>query len=290
MRNLLYRVLTSLVLVPIVLVALFFGGIYFGALLLIVSLIACFEAAHIIDCKSKFGIFLTFVFSAVLFIPTILFREHGFIISLFPIFAILNGVVLFSRSINQQEFEKLCGIFYWSLYINLALTCIYWLVSSEAQIDVRAGTSLVLIACLATWANDTFAYFFGRMIGKHPLFERVSKKKTWEGFIAGGGLSIVSVLVGYYFPKSLGFDWLKGAVLSDLLWIALPSVLLAPFGDLVESRFKRLYENKDSSKIIPGHGGLLYRIDGLLMVMPWTALYAFIIRPLLGVTGFCHNG
>ncbi|HXW53232.1 MAG TPA: phosphatidate cytidylyltransferase [Myxococcota bacterium] len=280
MKNLLYRVLTSLVILPVVLASLFLGGTYFATLLLFVSVIACFEAARIIHCKSAWWIMLTMVFSVVLFIPAVLFREHGFIISLFTIFVIFHGIVLFSPSIKQEDFEKLCSIFYWSAYINLGLASIYWLISTEALIERRAGISLVLVACLATWSNDTFAYFCGRLFGKRALFPRVSQKKTWEGFFAGGVLSIASVLLGYYLPKSLGFDWLALATSADLLWIALPQILLAPFGDLIESRFKRLYATKDSSHILPGHGGILDRIDGLLMVMPWTALYAFLIRPL----------
>jgi phosphatidate cytidylyltransferase len=209
------------------------------------------------------------------FIPLVL----GSLIFTIPALIIFNAIILFSSSIDRFKFEKLCGIFYWTFYINFGLTSIYWL-RNTPLLEHGQNLSFVLLLCLATWSNDTFAYFGGKLFGKHPLFKQVSSNKTWEGFLAGSILSIATVLAIKYLPPLWDKDLLFGLSIADILWVLLPSILAAPFGDLIESRFKRLYEIKDSSKLLPGHGGLLDRIDGLLIVAPWTALYVFIIRPL----------
>src|SRR5690606_7209289 len=97
-------------------------------------------------------------------------------------------------------------------------------------------------------------------------------KKTWEGFFSGAIFSVAAVIFIMYGGQAVGIDVFQGLLLHDLLWIALPAIVFAPVGDLMESRLKRLYDTKDSSNILPGHGGLLDRIDGLLVVLPWTTL------------------
>lgn len=110
------------------------------------------------------------------------------------------------------------------------------------------------------WANDTGAYLVGRKIGKTKLFERISPKKTWEGFI--GGL-FFGLLLGYINSQIFGG-------LDTLTWmtIALIVVIFGSLGDLVESLFKRSLGIKDSGKILPGHGGVLDRFDGIFISAP----------------------
>ncbi|MDR3140261.1 MAG: phosphatidate cytidylyltransferase [Tannerellaceae bacterium] len=116
------------------------------------------------------------------------------------------------------------------------------------------------------WLNDTGAYLVGSTIGKHRLFERISPKKSWEGFL--GGLIIVllsSQLFAYYVPGLSWYNWLG---LSAIV------VLFATWGDLAESLLKRTLAIKDSGAIIPGHGGMLDRLDSILMAIP--AMYIYI--------------
>jgi phosphatidate cytidylyltransferase len=279
MRNLFFRIITSLLLLPVVFSAFIFGGYYLAGLLGVVSLLACLEASNIILPRSKLGYLLTVIFWAALFLPVIFSFNFSFLLLIVPAIFVVNGIVLFSATIGAQKIEKLTMSFYWSFYIIFAIACVYWL-AIEASLKPNVGLSLVFLACISTWSNDTFAYFGGRFFGKHRLFERVSSKKTWEGFFAGALGTVIVVLILSLVPTWGGIDLFKGLTMSDLLWVSLPSLVLSPMGDLIESRFKRLYDTKDSSNILPGHGGVLDRIDGLLMVMPWTSLYAFIIRPL----------
>ena len=132
---------------------------------------------------------------------------------------------------------------------------------------------IVLALCLMIWINDTGAFLVGSTLGKHRLFERISPKKSWEGVF--GGL-VFNLAASYFFSlHSISFfsiDWNYGQ------WIGLgiATTLFATWGDLVESMIKRDLRIKDSGNIIPGHGGILDRIDSLLMVMPASLLYLFI--------------
>jgi phosphatidate cytidylyltransferase len=118
-----------------------------------------------------------------------------------------------------------------------------------------------------TWANDTFAYFAGLTFGKHRLMEHVSPKKTWEGFAGGVVGSLVAALAMQH--------WRLAAELSPggALLLGAGAAVVGPLGDLTESLLKRAYAVKDSSRLIPGHGGLLDRIDALLFVAPWIYLF-----------------
>lgn len=278
MKNLLARVITSLFLLPCVLFAFIKGGFLLVLLLMAASLAACLEAASIIAPKEKLGKIMAVIFWLGLLLP-FFSSDIAWVFSFtVPMLFIFNILVLFKNTINQQGYEKLCTIFFWCFYICFGISSLYWLGTSKTL--GAQGLSFIFLACASTWGNDTFAYFGGRLCGKNLLFPRVSGKKTWEGFIAGSLGSLALVLLLKYLPLTFGQDWFYGLGLGDLLWVSIPALLWAPLGDLIESRLKRFYDKKDASQILPGHGGLLDRIDGLLLVIPWTALYAFIIRGL----------
>lgn len=150
------------------------------------------------------------------------------------------------------------------LYITLpmiALTSIaYWE-------NVYRG-EIILGVFILIWANDTFAYLFGVKFGKHKLYEKISPKKSWEGFAGGAiGCIITSFVLAPYFK-----------VLSPVNWvvIAIIIIIFGTIGDLVESMFKRGLEIKDSGGILPGHGGVLDRFDSLLFATPFIAAYLWI--------------
>ena len=125
----------------------------------------------------------------------------------------------------------------------------------------RIFTLVVLVSC-----NDTFAYLFGVLIGKHPLAPQISPKKTWEGLVG----SIIATTIGaaLVFQYALGHTWWIGA------GIGLVAVVTATCGDLIESAVKRDLSIKDMGTILPGHGGILDRIDSVLFTGPavWFAL------------------
>ncbi len=135
------------------------------------------------------------------------------------------------------------------------------------------GLAWLLLALTIPWAGDTGGYFAGRAFGKHKLYPRVSPKKTWEGF-AGG---MVLATAGVFAFRALALPQLS-ALECVLLGVGLGA--LSVVGDLAESMLKRAFDVKDSGWIMPGHGGLLDRIDSVLFVAPALFLYLTLFRGL----------
>jgi phosphatidate cytidylyltransferase len=132
------------------------------------------------------------------------------------------------------------------------------------------GPLLLLFALVITWVGDTFAYFVGRAVGKHPLAPLLSPKKTWEGTL---GSFLGSLLVAVVFGR-----WLS-APLPRLLAMAAAGNVAGQAGDLLESAYKRSAGVKDSGGLLPGHGGVLDRIDALILAIPvvwyyWVLIYS----------------
>jgi|SRR5882762_371844 len=132
------------------------------------------------------------------------------------------------------------------------------------------GPRVLLFALVLTWAGDTAAYFVGRAIGNHPLAPHLSPKKTWEGSIASLGASLA---VGLGFSR-----WISVALPHVLIMAGLANVA-GQVGDLLESAYKRSAGIKDSGSILPGHGGVLDRIDALILAIPVVWYYWILIYP-----------
>ena len=119
------------------------------------------------------------------------------------------------------------------------------------------------------WSNDTGAYLTGMAFGKHKLFERHSPKKTWEGFIGGVLIAAgVGAIIGQFYTELIWMQWAGMGVIIGVI---------GTMGDLVESMFKRSINVKDSGSILPGHGGLLDRFDGLFLAVPVVYAYLYLI-------------
>ena len=129
----------------------------------------------------------------------------------------------------------------------------------------------VIFLFILIWSSDTFAYLVGKFFGKHKMAPKISPKKTWEGYAGGVVLTLVlSYFVEMYQPQLRG-NWM---VVGFLI------AAFAPLGDLVESQLKRTFGVKDSGNIIPGHGGVLDRLDSFLICVPVVYLY-FILEKLI---------
>lgn len=173
-------------------------------------------------------------------------------------------------------------VFWWELYrksekpfINIAYTLFGVLYTvlpfafffNFGFLDGHYNYHYPLGFLILLWSSDTGAYLSGMTLGKTKLFERHSPKKTWEGFIGGLVLSMLSALVlSQYFQGLSTWQWMASSVII---------VVFGTFGDLSESMLKRSYQIKDSGTILPGHGGLLDRFDGLLLAAP--LVYAFLV-------------
>jgi phosphatidate cytidylyltransferase len=149
-----------------------------------------------------------------------------------------------------------------------------FIIITKIPFGIKGYNPNILISIfILIWTNDTFAYLVGKSIGKHKLFERISPKKTIEGFLGGIGFAIISsYFISKYFlmlPEKNTFIWII---------IALIVGIFGTIGDLVESKFKRISEKKDSGNIMPGHGGILDRLDSVIFVAPIIFLFYQILN------------
>ncbi|TXB65467.1 phosphatidate cytidylyltransferase [Vicingus serpentipes] len=157
-----------------------------------------------------------------------------------------------------------------SIYVALPFALLYHLgFYQNNQFQADFSYHILWGFFFILWANDTGAYLSGRFFGKHKLFERISPKKTWEGSIGGGILGLaVAYISSIYFTELNLVEWIIVAIIT---------VIFGGLGDLVESMLKRSLNIKDSGNILPGHGGILDRFDGLFLSVPFIYCYLVLI-------------
>jgi phosphatidate cytidylyltransferase len=268
-KNLLVRVVTALTLLPAVLALLFYGGWPAGILLAGAAGACALEYAQL-TCGSLGVSQLASILGA----------------ASLPLFA-----TLWPRGFAGPAFWVVTAVFYLAWIDHLlrgplaeapthsahAVTgCLYGGLGIALLAALRAGADglgWVIVALVITWANDTCAYFVGRAFGRHKLYPSVSPNKTWEGF-AGGFLGSV----GGLFVTRLFFPVLRPL---DCVVLGVAGGVVGPLGDLCESMLKRAYGKKDSGVLIPGHGGILDRVDALLFNAPVVYVYVTVFRNVL---------
>jgi phosphatidate cytidylyltransferase len=276
------RIITALWLIPLVLGAIFLlPTLYFSWVLVPVFMIAAKEWGSFIDpeCKVTQWSFTTtlslLVIGLNLVVPVdqVWFQGH-----LHPIFLAVISIGLFWWAVSTVlifSFPKSSG--FWktspmlkSMFGQLTLIpCFASLIALKSlsnQADPYYGGTLVFLVMLVVWATDSGAYFAGRAFGKHKLMPNVSPAKTLEG-LAGGLLTSMLIVAGvmYVSPEQ---------ELSLIIVVTLVTALASAFGDLSESMFKRVAKLKDSGTLLPGHGGILDRIDSLTAALPvFTFIY-----------------
>lgn len=166
---------------------------------------------------------------------------------------------MYSKPTGQPE--EIAKIIFGQLYIGLPLAIASYLASSSPS------NYILLMMFLCIWANDTGAFIVGSRIGKRRLFPSLSPKKSWEGFFGGMLFSVVTAVLCYTFLFKDEMTFSSSGILSFVLLGIIISAF-ATWGDLFESMLKRNAGVKDSGSIIPGHGGVLDRIDSILFVVP----------------------
>ena len=267
-KNLIIRVISGLTLLPGVLYLLYLGG-WWAAVLLGFAAGACAWEYINITLKG---------FTPVAWLTVLLAGA----MPMLPIAMPLHANALISGATGLVLFSAWC----WHLLrgplpeaplrtAHLLMAFIYGHGGLTALAALRLvpdnGLMWVVAALVITWGNDTSAYFAGRIFGKHKLYVEVSPNKTWEGFFGGfvGAIGFLFLQRAFFFP---GLTVLDCFVLGGL------GSLLGPAGDLCESMLKRAYGVKDSGRIIPGHGGMLDRIDALIFNAPMVFLYVQFVR------------
>jgi len=237
------------------------GGWYFFTLILLVTLLMQYELL-IMGEHMGFKPNATIVYLSTFWI---------FSYNIIPKPVLFGGLLFLALCIleiankNKTIVASLVSTPFFSLFVPLGMLSI---VELRALGNEYTGFTLTILLFLLIWGNDVFAYFGGKQFGKNPLAPKISPNKTVEGFLSGfvGGIA-GTLLLFLFLPYEIS--------ISKVLFI--PPILLSgifgPLGDLLESKMKRIAKIKDSSNIIPGHGGFLDRFDAILLTAPTLFIY-----------------
>ncbi|OQP63833.1 phosphatidate cytidylyltransferase [Niastella vici] len=267
MNNLAQRAITGLILTAIIIAAISLSVYSFILLMLVINVLTLLEFYRLFQTvgllpRKTAGILLSIciVISYTLVISGLL--EGKAILINIPFAFSIFVFELYSKATNpfvNLAFTFL-GVFSITIPYCFFISIAFWPVSSGIY-DYK----MVLGYFFILWASDTCAYFVGKYIGSHHLFERISPKKTWEGSLGGMvGAVIVAYVVSYFFKDIYMIHWIA---------IALIIVVFGSYGDLIKSLMKRSLNLKDSGTILPGHGGMLDRFDSLLGSAPFVFSY-----------------
>lgn len=257
------RIVAALAALALVLPVLFLGG-QLGAEVLVgvVLVLVLWEYAPICDEASRKSVFAVLgPVGAGLYAMAVWATPDWLAIGIIGgMFAVLTWSML-TRDTPEAAAKTGAMMAFGLIYIPIPLAAI---AKVRAMDD---GLALVLLVLICTWAADTGAYFAGRFLGKRKLLERISPKKTWAG-VWGGVLLAVACAVGMAAAGFPSIDLGHAAIVGGLVSV------VGVIGDLIESMFKRASGIKDTGGIMPGHGGLLDRVDSMLFTMPaaWLAL------------------
>jgi phosphatidate cytidylyltransferase len=185
---------------------------------------------------------------------------------IFPMISCVYMIKLYKK-FERKPFTNIAFTFLGLLYVAVPFALL-----NIAAYENGVYNFQIMFGCLfILWASDTGAYFAGTLFGKRKLFERISPKKSWEGFAGGAILAL-----GFAYGLPYFFEWIGVmSFLTPVYWMIIGAIIIigGTFGDLVESLLKRSIEIKDSGNSLPGHGGFLDRFDGLLISAPFIVAF-----------------
>ena len=270
-RELRLRIISGVILAAIVLAATWYGGLGFRLLAAAIGLLVYYEWSTMTDLHGRDpqGNALGWL-GLVLIAGATVMDASVYSMEVLAAFVVVAAVIV---AVRQKSWWLPGGIFYSGLTV-IAL--------AEIRDDGLRGFVLMLFVFATVWATDIFAYFVGRAIGGPKLAPRISPGKTWSGAIGG---AIAAVIVG------TAIVWRY--FLADGLWIPALALMLSicsQIGDLFESFVKRRFGVKDSSHLIPGHGGVMDRVDGLIFACFAAFLLAIVISLTMGGETFSLGG
>ncbi len=278
MKKFLTRVITGFLFAVTLIGSILYSKVSFGILFGIITMLSVREFCTLVaeHKKTTFNTWVAMLSGGLLFMGLFAVYHLDFPVTL-PLFAPYIALVLYTfiQQLFSTKGSKLDNFAYFTLsqcYAALPFALLNILSTVGATDGETYNYVLPLSIFAFIWCNDTGAFFVGCTIGRHKMFERVSPKKTWEGFIGGATVAIgAGVALSYIFDIMTLWEWAgMGAVV----------VATATLGDLIESCMKREMQIKDSGNILPGHGGILDRFDSTLLATPSVILYLSLIGVL----------
>ncbi|UBM60348.1 phosphatidate cytidylyltransferase [Marinilongibacter aquaticus] len=267
--NLTQRIIAAIIGAAIIISGMFYSAFTFWAVFLLISVFTQTEFYRLLGLNGNLPLSVYGTFCGVAINCLTFFIEKNYIsfkyyYLILPLLTITFFIKLFKRA-DKRPFENLAYTFLGIIYVAMPFALVNEMVIEENTYHPWLMLGILIIL----WINDSGAYFAGSFLGKRKLFERISPKKTWEGFFGGAICSLAAAAVFSRFAPFLDlWHWLV---------IATIVVVTGTLGDLVESLFKRSIAIKDSGSIIPGHGGFLDRFDGLLLSIPFILTFLKIL-------------
>jgi len=288
MNETLKRTISGAVYIALLLTSILFSTESFITLFGVFLIITIYEFSNIVNLNKIFSI----LFGISIYATIILVSHYNKQTTVF-----INDT--FNSNISLETNIKQLDLILLAVTIVVSIKCIIFLFYDSVQkvstsskylyllgyitlpfvfiVKISFGTNdynpkIILGLFVLIWTNDTFAYLVGKSMGKHKLFERVSPKKTIEGFLGG---VVFAAFAGFLISKLYIQPKPEFSSKSILIWtiIALIVSLFGTIGDLIESKFKRIAGVKDSGSIMPGHGGILDRLDSVIFVAPIIFLF-----------------
>ncbi len=264
MKNFIIRTLTGLVFIFLVGWSIYSGPTYYAAIFTIFNMIALAEYYKMVYKSGGRKFVLEGWLTGVLLLPFTVMILTGFspasiLVLLLPLIFISFIIELYRNKPDpiRQISTSILGAILISLPFSLLLYSAF--LTGEYDYKLLLGIYILL------WTNDTGAYLTGMSFGKRRLFERISPKKSWEGFF--GGLALALIAAWFYGAWAESISRLDWIILSIII------VIFGTFGDLSESLLKRSANVKDSGSFLPGHGGVMDRFDGMFIAAPMIATY-----------------
>lgn len=260
----LVRIISALVLIPLLIFCVQTGGAALFLFLLVISLFGLFELFRVLEHRNyrliKKTVYsvtvITYMFLFFLPVDGLLFHMTPFLLLVATAYAIRGKLSIEELALSVMAY----------LYVPISLSYIYFL--------KEQGGHYVWIVFILAYATDTFAYFTGVAIGKHKLIPQISPKKTVEGAVGGVIGAVFSCLIfEYYFGQASHY--------VRIIILAMIGSVASQLGDLLASFIKREFQVKDYGKLIPGHGGVLDRVDSVLFTAPLT-YYGLLFLGVLG--------
>ncbi len=259
MRNLLRRSFSGLIYVLLLISATLFSKYAYLILISALGFFCIFEFLKMIESKAII---------AYLTLPAFIFlmyqRQDSYPVIIILSFTILSSLFLLYQMLLKKEINFRDD----RSKIGLTIRYVVFSIAFLGLLPFHKGIYnpyLIIAILVLIWTNDSFAFLVGKNFGKNKLFESISPKKTTEGFIGGVVFAIFAAILISFYNNSL--------TLIHWIFLALIVSFLGTAGDLIESKYKRNANIKDSGKIMPGHGGILDRLDSLMFAAPFVYLY-----------------
>lgn len=264
LKDLSLRTVSGFIFITIIISSILWSPYSFASVFLIVTILGLYEFYKIVFKPETIDVnpFVGVTGGVILFLCSFLHAMELLPVTIFSAYALYAIIVFIAELFRKKTFpiNNWAYFFLGQVYVALPFSLLNYIIFIEGF-----QPWLLLALFIILWVNDTGAYLTGILIGRHKMFERISPKKTWEGFAGGAVFALFAgFILSKYIPDISLWQWL---VFSQLV------VIFGTLGDLSESLLKRSENVKDAGKIIPGHGGILDRFDSMLLAAPVVLIY-----------------